>query len=224
MAATLSGQQECAETTHSGAVTAQQTSYKVNNNKGFLFCKRVFDIVSSLLAMTILLIPMALVALIIVLDSPGPAFYKQERLGKNGKPFMMYKFRSMCTDAEKNGPQWAQWGDPRCTRVGKVIRRWHIDELPQLINVLKGEMSVVGPRPEREYFYQEFEKDIPEYRARMLVDQGLTCIGQVNGCYDLTPQERLAYDIEYIEKQSVWTDIKCILKTFCVIVNHRGAR
>lgn len=203
---------------------ALKAAYKANEKWSYLFFKRVFDIVASLFAGIVLFIPMLIVAIWIKLDSPGPVIYKQERLSKNGKPFQIYKFRSMYVDAEKNGPQWAKWGDPRCTKVGRVIRRWHIDELPQLINVFKGDMSIVGPRPEREYFYREFEKDIPEYRVRLIVDQGLTCIGQVNGCYDLTPQQRIAYDIEYIEKQSFWTDIKCILKTFCVIFNHRGAR
>lgn len=202
----------------------QKKKYHVNEKKSYLIVKRAFDIAASVTAGIVLLIPMAIVAGLIVLDSPGSAFYKQERLGKNGRPFQIYKFRSMYVDAEKNGPQWARTEDPRVTKVGKVIRRWHIDELPQLINVIKGDMSIVGPRPEREHFYRIFEQDIPEYRVRLLVDQGLTCIGQVNGCYDLTPQKRIAYDIEYIENQSIWMDIKCILKTFRVICNHRGAR
>lgn len=223
MAATLSDQRENAETAHSVAVAASPTSYTINNKKGYLCAKRLFDIVISLLAGGILLLPMVLVALIIVLDSPGPAIYKQERLGKNGKPFMMFKFRSMRTDAEKNGPQWATTEDPRCTRVGKFIRRLHIDELPQLINVLKGEMSIVGPRPEREYFYQMFEEELPQYRDRMLVQQGLTCIGQVT-LYDenLTPENKIACDIEYIKTQSIWTDIKCIVKTVGAIFKNKG--
>lgn len=204
--------------------TVQKTEYKVNNKKGYLIPKRIFDLVVSLLALLVLLLPMAIVALLIRVESPGPVIYKQERLGKNGKPFMMYKFRSMRNDAEKSGPQWATVGDPRCTRVGKVIRVWHIDELPQLWNVFLGEMTIVGPRPEREFFYKEFEKEIPNFRDRLLVDQGLTCIAQVNGCYDLTPAGRLEYDVEYIQKQSMWTDFKCVLKTFVVLFNHKGAR
>ena len=202
----------------------QKTEYKVNNKKGYLFAKRAFDIIVSFIALLILALPMAILALLICIESPGPAIYKQERLGKNGKPFMMYKFRSMRNDAERGGPQWATVGDPRCTKIGKVIRIWHIDELPQLLNVFLGQMSVVGPRPEREYFYQEFEKEVPNFRDRLLVAQGLTCIAQVNGCYDLTPQGRLDYDIEYIQKQSLWTDFKCIMKTFVVLFNHKGAR
>lgn len=224
MPKTMTNAQENEQTAHSALATGRSNTYRMNRKKSYLFIKRVFDIAASLTAGTVLLIPMLLVALLIVLESPGPALYTQERLGKNGKPFQIYKFRSMCVDAEKNGPQWARTQDPRCTRVGMVIRRWHIDELPQLLNVLKGEMSIVGPRPEREHFYQIFEQELPHYRDRLLVDQGLTCIGQVNGCYDLTPAKRIAYDIEYIENQSVWTDLKCIFKTFGVICNHKGAR
>lgn len=204
--------------------TVQKAEYKVNNKKSYLIPKRIFDLILSVLALLVLLLPMAIVALLIRVESPGPVIYKQERLGKNGKPFMMYKFRSMRNDAEKSGPQWATVCDPRCTKVGKVIRVWHIDELPQLWNVVLGEMTVVGPRPEREFFYQEFEKELPNFRDRLLVDQGLTCIAQVNGCYDLTPAGRLEYDMEYIQKQSLWTDIKCVLKTFVVLFNHKGAR
>lgn len=202
----------------------KKREYHVNNKRSYLICKRIFDIVLSVLATLVLLVPMAVVALLIVIEDPGPVFYSQERLGKNGKPFQILKFRSMCVNAEQNGPQWARTEDPRCTKVGKVIRRWHIDELPQLWNVLKGEMSIVGPRPEREHFYQVFEQELPNYRDRLLVDQGLTCIGQVNGCYDLTPAKRIDYDIEYIEKQTFWLDLKCIFQTFRVICNHKGAR
>lgn len=200
------------------------SKYKFNSRKRYLIVKRAFDIVVAGLGGLVLLIPMALIALAIWLESPGPAIYKQERVGKNGKPFMMYKFRSMYVDAEKDGPQWAKVEDDRCTKIGRVIRLWHIDELPQILNVLKGEMSIVGPRPEREYFYAQFEQRIPHYRARLLVDQGLTCIAQVNGCYDLKPEERIVYDVEYMEKQSIWTDVKCVLQTFAVLVNHKGAR
>lgn len=196
----------------------------VNRKKTYLFIKRAFDVVASAAALVVLAVPMLVTGLLIWIESPGPAIYKQERLGKDGKPFMMYKFRSMYMDAEKNGPQWAKIGDPRCTRVGHVIRLWHIDELPQLLNVFKGEMSIVGPRPERAFFYEKFEQEIPGFRTRLLVDQGLTCIAQVNGCYDLTPKERLKYDVEYINTQSLWTDFKCIMKTFLVIFNHKGAR
>lgn len=205
-------------------MTVSKQLHKGNVSKGYRFMQRLGDILLSLSAILLLALPMAVVALLVYIESPGPVIYKQERLGKDGKPFTMYKFRSMHLDAEKGGPRWASRNDVRCTKVGKVIRKWHVDELPQFFNVLKGDMSVVGPRPEREYFYQEFEKMIPNFRDRLAVKQGLTCIAQVNGCYDLTPQQRLDFDMEYIEKQSVWTDLKCVLKTFIVIFNHKGAR
>lgn len=198
--------------------------YKFNRSRSYRIAKRLTDLVIVSLGGLVLLLPMLVVALLIRLESPGPAIYKQERVGRDGKPFEIYKFRSMYTDAEKDGPQWAKIDDDRCTRIGRIIRVWHIDELPQILNVLKGEMTIVGPRPEREYFYREFEQNIPDYRARLLVDQGLTCIAQVNGCYDLTPQQRFDYDVEYMAKQSLLTDLKCILQTFTVLLNHRGAR
>ena len=136
----------------------------------------------------------------------------------------MYKFRSMYLDAEKDGPRWASVNDDRCTKVGRFIRRTHIDELPQLFNVLKGDMSMVGPRPERAYFYDEFEKDIPDFRERLRVMPGLTGLSQVNGCYDMTPAQRLAYDKTYMESRSVWTDLKILGQTVVVVFNGKGAR
>ena len=122
--------------------------------------KRLFDVVVSALALLILGIPMLLLMPVIRADSPGPAIFRQERLGKGGKPFVIYKYRTMQMDAERDGPQWARAHDVRCTKLGRLLRRGHIDELPQLVNVLRGEMSLVGPRPERACFYQEFERYI----------------------------------------------------------------
>lgn len=204
--------------------TVQKTEYKVNNKRGYLIVKRVFDIVASFLALVVLFVPMAIVGLLVWVESPGPVIYKQERLGKDGEIFIMYKFRSMYINSEKNGPQWASKNDSRCTRIGKFIRIFHIDELPQLVNVLKGEMSIVGPRPEREYFYEAFEKIVPDFRVRLKVKPGLTGYSQTNGCYDLTPEERFAYDTAYMAERSFWVDFVCIMKTFVVIVNRKGAR
>ena len=198
--------------------------YHVNNDPVYLFFKRFFDILLSAVAMLLLAIPMGIVALLIKIESAGPAIYKQERLGKNGVPYTMYKFRSMHIDSEKDGPQWAEVNDARCTRIGRIIRVTHVDELPQLLNVFKGEMSLVGPRPERQYFYDQFETYIPGFKERLRVTPGLTGLSQVNGCYDLLPEERLEYDIEYMEKRSLWFDFKCILKTFVVVLNGKGAR
>lgn len=196
----------------------------VNGGRGYLFVKRAFDIIASAAGLVICAIPMGVVALLIKLESEGPAIYKQERLGKNGVPFVMYKFRSMRVDAEKAGAQWATVNDSRCTRIGRFIRRCHVDELPQLWNTLRGEMSLVGPRPERDYFYKQFDEYIPLFRERLRVKPGLTGLSQVNGCYDLLPEERLEYDIEYMAKRSVWFDLKCILKTVVVVINGKGAR
>jgi lipopolysaccharide/colanic/teichoic acid biosynthesis glycosyltransferase len=136
----------------------------------------------------------------------------------------MYKFRSMRTDAEDDGPQWAQKDDERCTKFGKFLRKTRLDELPQVINILQGNMSLVGPRPERAYFYDEFEKYIPNFRQRLQVKPGLTGLAQVNGGYDLMPEEKLVYDLEYIENRSLWMDIVCMVKTVRLIFTHEGAR
>lgn len=191
---------------------------------GYAFFKRGFDIVVSFLVGVVLLVPMLLVSLIIVLDSKGPAIYKQERLGKNGKPFMMYKFRSMRVEAEVKGPQWADKNDDRCTRVGRVIRKIHVDEFPQLLNIFLGQMSFVGPRPERAYFYDRFETYIHGFRNRLSVRPGLTGWAQVNGGYDVTPEQKIVLDMEYIQKRSLLMDAKCILKTVKLIFTREGAR
>lgn len=196
----------------------------VEQNDLYELSKRIFDIVMSLLAIIISIISSIFISIAITIDSKGPVIYKQERLGLNGKPFYMYKFRSMYMDAEKNGIQWAEKNDSRCTRVGNVIRKYRLDELPQFINILKGEMSFVGPRPEREYFYDEFEKYIPHFRQRLLVKPGLTGLAQVNGGYDLSPEEKIVYDLEYIKKKSMTLDLLCILKTVKLVFTHEGAR
>ncbi len=199
-------------------------TYYAQNKKSYLVIKRLFDIIFSLCALIVLLIPMLVVAVVIRLDSPGPALYKQERLGKNRKPFMMYKFRSMRTDAEKDGPQWAKVNDDRCTKIGRFLRMTHVDELPQLWNVLQGDMSVVGPRPERQWFYEQFETEIPGYWDRLAVKPGLTGVAQINGGYDLTPAKKLVFDMEYIRNASVKLDAKCIWKTGRVLISREGAR
>lgn len=197
---------------------------KVSGSKGYLFLKRLCDIIVSFCGLMILAIPMVIIGVLIRVDSKGPALFCQERLGKNGKPFTMYKFRSMRIDAEANGPQWAEKNDCRCTKFGRLIRKSRIDELPQMINILKGEMSFVGPRPERACFYDEFEKYIPHFRQRLLVQPGLTGHAQVNGGYELKPEEKIVYDMEYIANRSVKMDLLCIWKTVLVVFSHDGAR
>ena len=190
----------------------------------YLLWKRLFDIAASAILMILMSIPMIFIALLIRLDSPGPVLFRQERLGKGGRPFMILKFRSMYQDAEEHGPQWAMKEDPRCTRIGRFLRRSRLDELPQLWNILKGEMSFVGPRPERACFYDEFETYIHGFRNRLAVTPGLTGLAQVNGGYDLKPEEKIIYDMEYIQTRSVFVDFKCIVKTIRLVFTHDGAR
>ena len=196
----------------------------VGGSKGFLLLKRLFDIFVSFAAGIILLFPMLVIAVLIRLDSPGPAIFRQERLGKNGKPFIMYKFRSMYENAEKNGPQWAKVNDTRCTKFGRILRKSRIDEWPQLINIFRGDMSFVGPRPERACFYDEFETYIPEFRNRLWVRPGLTGLAQINGGYELKPEEKIVYDMEYITNRSLKMDLYCFWKTIFVVFSHNGAR
>ena len=196
----------------------------LNDKKAYFAAKRIMDIAASLLGILLCAIPMLLIGLLIRLDSKGPAIYSQERLGLNGKPFMIYKFRTMRLDAEVGGPQWAKKNDERCTKLGLILRKSRLDELPQLFNILKGEMSLVGPRPEREYFYNVFETYIPGFRKRLVIKPGLTGLAQVNGGYDLNPQEKLLYDMEYVREQSLLLDLKCIFKTAGLVFTHKGAR
>jgi len=205
-------------------VMSKKTPVIIGGSKAYLLVKRVFDIVVAAFAGVLLLIPMIILAVLIRIDSKGPALFSQERLGENGKPFVMYKFRSMHMDAEIDGPKWAEKNDDRCTKLGKVLRNSRLDELPQLINILKGEMSLVGPRPERAYFYDEFEKYIPNFRDRLLVRPGLTGYAQVNGGYELLPEEKIVYDMEYIANRSLKMDVLCILKTIAVVFSQDGAR
>lgn len=190
----------------------------------YLAVKRGFDVVTAVFAMAILLVPMLVIALIIKLDSPGPALFKQERLGKNGKTFTILKFRSMRENAEENGPQWADKDDDRCTKIGRFLRKTRLDELPQCWNILKGDMSWVGPRPERACFYEEFETYIHGFRHRLVVRPGLTGFAQINGGYDLKPEEKIVYDMEYIRDRSVKLDLYCIFKTVKLVFTHEGAR
>ena len=192
------------------------------------FFKRLEDIVLSLV-MLILLSPLFLVvAILIKLDSKGPVFFAQDRVGLNKKEYMMHKFRSMVDDAEKlTGPVWARENDSRITRVGKVIRKCRIDELPQLWEVLTGKMSLVGPRPERRHFTDELEKKIPFYAQRFNVKPGLTGWAQV--CYDYGATiedavEKLNYDLFYIKNMSLAMDMIIILRTVKTVLFGRGAR
>lgn len=197
---------------------------EILSKTAYLTVKRISDFIFALTALIVLCIPMLIIAVVISLDSSGSPIFAQERLGKNAKPFVMYKFRSMYTDAEALGPQWAAVNDSRCTRVGRFLRKSRLDELPQLFNILKGEMSFVGPRPERKYFYDKFEEYIEDFSDRLIVVPGLTGYAQVHGGYSLQPEEKIVYDMEYIQNQSILMDLKCILLTIKVVISHDGAR
>ena len=178
--------------------------------------KRFFDVVLCGSALVLLSPLMLCVAIAVKLDSPGPVVYRQERLGKNGVPFVMHKFRSMYVDAESNGPQWADANDSRITRVGRFLRQSKLDEIPQFWDVVRGHMSLVGPRPERAVFYQEFEKYIHGFSQRLLVTPGLTGYAQAMGGLSLKPAEKIRYDIEYIKQQSTLMDLRILLRTLCL--------
>jgi exopolysaccharide biosynthesis polyprenyl glycosylphosphotransferase len=190
-----------------------------------LTLKRAMDIVVSAVALVVLSPFMLLVALLIKLDSSGPVFYAQERMGLDAKRFWCLKFRSMRQDAEaETGPVWAQKDDPRRTRLGAFLRRFSIDELPQIINVLVGNMSLVGPRPERPVFVERFKRSIPRYMDRHREKAGLTGWAQVNGLRgDTSITERTKYDVWYIENWSLWLDIKILTRTIFMAFTDRNA-
>lgn len=192
--------------------------------KYYFFFKHNIDILFSLFVLFFLLPLLLIVMVFIKVDSQGPVFFLQERIGKGGKSFKMVKFRTMYMDAEKNGPQWARKNDNRVTRVGHYLRKYRIDEIPQLLNVISGDMSVIGPRPERLYFIHQFEKDLPHFRGRLLVKPGITGYAQTNGGYELSPKEKLELDLYYIEKCSFMFDLKIVLKSIPVILFAKGWR
>lgn len=189
--------------------------------------KRGFDILSSVL-LIILSLPLGLlIALSIKLTSRGPVFYIQDRLGQDEKPFRMLKFRTMVCGAEKGEPKWAEENDHRVTKVGRVLRKTRLDELPQLINVLKGEMSLIGPRPEREYFIRILKEKVPYYSLRFAVKPGITGWAQVNYRYGATIEdsiEKLRYDLYYIKNMSLFLDLRILLKTIRVCLFGMGGR
>lgn len=190
--------------------------------------KRIFDICVALIGIIVGAPIWFITGLLVKVTSPGPVIYKQERIGQNGKPFIMMKFRSMYQDAEKmSGPKWATDNDPRITPFGKFMRKTRLDEFPQLINVLKGEMSFVGPRPERAYFIEKLKEDIPWYVRRIKMKPGLTGWAQVKHKYDATIEDvkqKVLYDLYYFENMSLLLDLKIILRTILVVLTGKGAR
>jgi exopolysaccharide biosynthesis polyprenyl glycosylphosphotransferase len=188
--------------------------------------KRLMDILLGLVGLLIFVLILPVLALVIFLDSPGPIFYRQERVGRGGRPFYVVKLRSMIPNAERHsGPQWAQKNDPRVTRVGKILRKTRLDEVPQLLNVLSGEMSIIGPRPERGVFVDKLTTQIPFYRTRLAVKPGLTGWAQVRYHYGNTEEDaliKLQYDLYYIRHQSLALDMLIMLRTLGKMLALQG--
>ena len=183
-----------------------------------MILKRLMDIAISFVGLAIASIPMCIIALLIKITSPGPVFYKQLRLTKDKKEFYIYKFRSMVQDAEKKtGPALATKDDPRITTVGRWLRKLRLDELPQLINILRGDMTIVGPRPERPEIAAEYEKEIPEFALRLQAKAGLTGYAQIYGKYNTTPYDKLLMDLQYISKPSIAEDLKIMFATVKIL-------
>jgi len=192
------------------------------------FFKRITDIVAAIALLLLVLPIIVITAISIKLESEGPLLFSQERIGKNKKKYMLYKFRSMIPDAEsKTGPVWAQQNDDRITRIGKFIRKWRIDEIPQLWNVLKGDMSFVGPRPEREFFINKLETIIPFYKTRFTVKPGLTGWAQVNygyGADEADAIQKLNYELFYMKNMSFLIDLTVIARTVSTVIFKKGVR
>ncbi len=191
------------------------------------FLKRVMDVTVALLLLSVLWPIMLIISLLIKIDTSGPILYTQKRLGVRGKEFRLHKFRSMISDAEKyTGPIWATKNDKRITRIGRILRPLRLDELPQLFNVLKGDMSFVGPRPERPAFVEQLKKSIPLYNLRLSVHPGVTGLAQVKHVYDKSLEDvkrKLEYDLQYINNISISLDLKIFLKTILTVLQKKGA-
>jgi exopolysaccharide biosynthesis polyprenyl glycosylphosphotransferase len=209
---------------HSGYFLHQKAFSILSTNRTQV-AKRVLDLFAAVL-LSVVSIPIGLLtALAIKLESPGDVFYKQKRTGQYNEEFEVIKFRSMRNDAEKSGAQWASTNDARVTKVGNFIRKTRIDELPQIINIFKGEMSIVGPRPEREVFIEELEQEIAYYRFRHAVKPGITGLAQVSYPYGASVEDAIwkhKYDIYYIKHHSTWLDIIILFKTVKVVLFGMG--
>ena len=189
--------------------------------------KKVIDLIASFLGLLVFLPLCLIIALAIKLDSRGPVFYRQERIGQDGRLFSLIKFRSMTVDAEKDGPVWAVVNDQRVTRVGRWLRKLRLDEITQIINVIRGEMSIVGPRPERPFFVKKLEKEVPFYSHRHAVKPGITGWAQILYPYGATredAQEKLKYDLYYIKHMSPIMDLRIISETAKIVLLGRGSR
>lgn len=203
----------------------QAYGFKILHSQIHTRIKRIFDLSMAIIIGVITLPIMAIAAIIVKLESPGPIIYSQERVGEHNKEFRVHKFRSMRNDAEKDGAKWAQKNDPRVTKFGNIMRKTRIDELPQLLNVIKGEMSFIGPRPERMVFIKELEKQIPYYNLRHMVKPGLTGWAQVMYPYGASVEDarrKLEYDLYYIKHHSLYLDMVIMILTFKTVIFGKG--
>jgi sugar transferase (PEP-CTERM system associated) len=192
-----------------------------------MLLKRLGDILGALIGLVFLAPLMSGIAFCIKWDSPGPVFYRQTRVGLHGYPYVLLKFRSMREDAEESGVKWAQLGDDRVTKFGYWLRKLRLDELPQFFNVLKGEMSLVGPRPERPHFVQDLRKEIPYYDLRHTVRPGITGWAQISFQYAASLEDshiKLQYDLYYVKNLSLWLDFTILCRTIRVVLQGSGAR
>lgn len=192
--------------------------------KTYDILKNCFEFILSFVLLIITLPICLIVCIAIYLELGVNPIYTQKRVGLNGRVFKIYKLRSMYIDAEKDGPRWASENDERVTKVGRIIRKTRIDELPQLVNILKGDMSIIGPRPERPELIKEFIKYLPDFNDRLLVKPGITGWAQVNGGYTLTPKEKLEFDKYYIQNRGFRLYLLILIKTIMVIFTRHGAR
>lgn len=197
---------------------------KISGSLGYRFLKRAFDVCSCSVALVVFAIPMMIIAAKVRSESPGPVIYAQRRVGLNGKVFNLYKFRSMYQDAEMRGAQWAKDEDPRVTPFGRFLRNKRLDEIPQFWNVVRGDMSLIGPRPERPAFHEVFCQRIDGWEQRVMVKPGITGLAQVEGGYDLLPKEKARIDIAYIESRCVKLDLGIIWRTIRTMISGEGAR
>lgn len=196
----------------------------VNDSILFKIYSRILDIILSIIGL-IISIPIIIVfGLLIKKEDDGPIFYKQDRLGKDGKIIFIYKLRSMKINSEKNDSLWTEKNDPRVTNIGKFIRKSRIDEIPQFFNILKGDMSMIGPRPERPNLTMEFNERIPGFINRLVIKPGLTGYAQVNGGYDISVEDKIKKDLYYIKNRNLFLDISILLKTIKVVLTGEGAR
>ncbi|GGI39509.1 sugar transferase [Mammaliicoccus stepanovicii] len=199
-------------------------NYEVEVNKTYFPMKRKVDFLAATILFIITLPIMVIFSILIMLETKGSPLYTQTRVGKMGKMFKIYKLRSMHQNAESDGAKWAEENDPRITKIGRIIRKKRIDELPQLINVIKGEMSFIGPRPERPEFVELFSSGIKGFEKRCLVKPGLSGLAQVQGGYDLSPNQKLKLDMYYINNASIKLELFIITKTVFVILTGSGSR